>query len=167
MDHEDVPVPDETGAFMRDEGGFQATDENNEVLNSMFYLGIIDILTPYNGCKKVEHRWKRLSDDKRKISPVSPQKYSNRFVDFLGAVTRGGDGGQSFKWARRLTYHAVVFGDSDSSTLYVYWIFPILCFSDYPLCIVLFYVSIAATLITLLRLDDTLVFSFWMISLTI
>lgn len=31
--------------FYSDDGGFQATDENNEPGNFIFYIGIIDLLT--------------------------------------------------------------------------------------------------------------------------
>jgi 1-phosphatidylinositol-4-phosphate 5-kinase len=50
--------------FYQDEGGLRATDENNEVLDTIYYLGIIDILTPYGVAKKVEHFWKSLNADR-------------------------------------------------------------------------------------------------------
>ncbi|KAI0221017.1 Phosphatidylinositol-4-phosphate 5-kinase [Massospora cicadina] len=47
------------------------------------YLGIIDILTPYNYAKKLEHRWKALRNDKDAISAVHPRAYAARFLSFL------------------------------------------------------------------------------------
>jgi len=65
-----IRLPDEdTGdhqpfVFYKDEGGLRATDDNNELMNTIYYLGVIDILTPYNFAKKVEHLWKGLSADR-------------------------------------------------------------------------------------------------------
>ena len=50
--------------FYQDEGGLRATDEANENMDTIYYLGVIDILTPYNGLKKMEHFWKGLSADR-------------------------------------------------------------------------------------------------------
>ena len=50
--------------FYQDEGGLQATDEGNEEMDVIYYLGIIDILTPYGGVKKAEHFWKGLKADR-------------------------------------------------------------------------------------------------------
>lgn len=41
-----------------------ATDENDQPMGgTVYYLGVIDILTPYNAVKKMEHIWKGLKDD--------------------------------------------------------------------------------------------------------
>lgn len=50
--------------FYQDEGGLQATDEGNEDMDIIYYLGIIDILTPYGGWKKAEHFWKGMKADR-------------------------------------------------------------------------------------------------------
>ena len=50
--------------FYQDEGGLRATDEANVGLNTIYYLGIIDILTPYNSVKKLEHLWKGFQADR-------------------------------------------------------------------------------------------------------
>ncbi len=50
--------------FYADDGGYLATDERNRAMNELYYVGIIDILTPYNYIKKVEHAWKSLKSDK-------------------------------------------------------------------------------------------------------
>ncbi|KAH8113824.1 hypothetical protein DFH11DRAFT_277998 [Phellopilus nigrolimitatus] len=83
--------------FYQDEGGLQATDEQNQAADAIYYLGIIDILTPYSFLKRAEHVWKGLSADRHKISPVPPSEYGNRFFEFMKAVMRGGDGGAKFK----------------------------------------------------------------------
>jgi 1-phosphatidylinositol-4-phosphate 5-kinase len=50
--------------FYQDEGGLRATDEGNEAMDTLYYLGVIDILTPYSPLKKVEHFWKSLKADR-------------------------------------------------------------------------------------------------------
>jgi 1-phosphatidylinositol-4-phosphate 5-kinase len=56
--------------FYADDGGLLSTNEQNEAGEDLYYLGIIDILTPYNYVKKIEHYWKSLSQDK--VSTCSP-----------------------------------------------------------------------------------------------
>ncbi|CAG8491961.1 7865_t:CDS:10 [Paraglomus occultum] len=72
--------------FYSDDGGFAATDEDNSPKNYIYYLGIIDILTPYNFVKKIEHAWKSLSYDKNGISAVEPGEYGNRFLGFIQSL---------------------------------------------------------------------------------
>ena len=50
--------------FYQDEGGFRATDDLNNPMGQIYYLGVIDILTPYNTLKKMEHFWKGMKADK-------------------------------------------------------------------------------------------------------
>ncbi|KAJ5074579.1 phosphatidylinositol 5-phosphate 4-kinase isoform a [Anaeramoeba ignava] len=69
--------------FQADLGGFRGSDENDMPLNEIYYLGIIDILQPYNLKKKLEHRLKSWKYDKYTISSVSPRKYAQRFMDFV------------------------------------------------------------------------------------
>ena len=106
--------------FYQDDGGIRATDEANEGMDTIYYLGVIDILTPYSFFKKIEHCWKGLSADRvccrlafilvmkvvlirtgscvqHKISPVPPPEYAGRFFSFMRAVMRGGEGGTRFK----------------------------------------------------------------------
>ena len=82
--------------FYQDEGGLRSTDETNGDMDTIYYLGVIDILTPYKTFKKVEHLWKGLKADRHKISPVPPPEYADRFFNFMKAIMRGGDGGKSF-----------------------------------------------------------------------
>lgn len=57
--------------FYQDDGGLRATDETNDNLDTIYYLGIIDILTPYNTLKKLEHCWKGFQADRVRVSPRS------------------------------------------------------------------------------------------------
>ncbi|KAI9361344.1 hypothetical protein BD770DRAFT_383228 [Pilaira anomala] len=70
-------------AFYADNGGFQATDERNQSAPSLYFLGIIDILTPYDLKKKSEHFFKSITQDKNEISAVKPKVYGNRFMGFM------------------------------------------------------------------------------------
>ena len=64
--------------FYQEDGGIRATDEENSNLDHIYYLGIIDILTPYNTLKKMEHVWKGLSAD---IVSYSPLAHACRVVE--------------------------------------------------------------------------------------
>ena len=83
--------------FYQDEGGLRATDETNTNMDTIYYLGVIDILTPYSTVKKMEHYWKGMKADRHKISPVPPEEYAERFFSFMKAIMRGGEGAESFK----------------------------------------------------------------------
>lgn len=50
--------------FYQDEGGFRGTDDNNDPLDTIYYLGIIDILTPYNWFKGFETFFKGFKYDR-------------------------------------------------------------------------------------------------------
>ncbi|PWA00890.1 hypothetical protein BB558_003027 [Smittium angustum] len=66
------------------EGGIRATNNNNEPLDFVYYLGVIDILTPYNRKKKAEHFFKSIwYQDSKTISAVNPKKYASRFLHFI------------------------------------------------------------------------------------
>ncbi|KAF9358844.1 Phosphatidylinositol-4-phosphate 5-kinase [Mortierella sp. AD094] len=69
--------------FYADDGGLLSTNEQNVQGEDLYYLGIIDILTPYNYVKKIEHYWKSMSQDKHAISSVNPKEYAQRFLSFM------------------------------------------------------------------------------------
>jgi len=69
--------------FYMDDGGFRATDEQNNPSKYIYYLGVIDILTPYNAVKKIEHAWKSLNNDVKMISAVDSEWYGQRFLEFM------------------------------------------------------------------------------------
>ena len=71
------------GEFERDDGGYLGTNEQNEALNLLYYIGIIDILTPYTVGKRIEHYWKSIAYNSRLISAVNPQLYARRFLNFI------------------------------------------------------------------------------------
>jgi len=84
--------------FYQDEGGLRSTDEGNQAMeDTIYYLGVIDILTPYGISKWVENIWKGLKADRHKISPVPPNEYGDRFFSFMKDIMRGGQGGEKFK----------------------------------------------------------------------
>ncbi|KAI8139047.1 hypothetical protein BJV82DRAFT_522323 [Fennellomyces sp. T-0311] len=70
-------------AFYGDDGGFQSSDECNEATRTLYFIGVIDILTPYNIVKKTEHVWKSITQDKATISSVHPRVYGERFLQFI------------------------------------------------------------------------------------
>lgn len=53
--------------FYQDEGGLQATDEDDNPLPVIYYLGLIDILTPYGIKKGLETFFKGFVHDR--VSP--------------------------------------------------------------------------------------------------
>ncbi|KAI7868768.1 SAICAR synthase-like protein [Spinellus fusiger] len=76
--------------FYAEEGGFFSTGEQDEFLDNIYFVGVIDILTPYNLLKRTEHLWKSLTQDKHTISAVHPLEYGARFMHFMKkSVTRG------------------------------------------------------------------------------
>lgn len=82
--------------FCQDEGGLRATDEQNLPLGTVYYLGIIDILTPYGIVKKVEHLWKGMSADR--VRPPFPS------LPFSELARRSGY--ESSFWTRGVVYIA-------------------------------------------------------------
>lgn len=82
--------------FYQDEGGLRATDEGNLPMDTIYYLGVIDILTPYGTTKKAEHFWKGLKADRHKISPVPPSDYAERFFSFMKTIMRNGGQPEDF-----------------------------------------------------------------------
>ncbi|ETS64122.1 hypothetical protein PaG_01357 [Moesziomyces aphidis] len=77
--------------FYQDEGGFRSTDENNQPGSMIYYLGVIDLFTPYTSVKRGETIWKGLTQNRHMISSVPPKEYGQRFFDFLCSVVTGGD----------------------------------------------------------------------------
>ncbi|KAL8778313.1 MAG: hypothetical protein Q9213_007473 [Squamulea squamosa] len=74
--------------FYSDDGGFQATHENGEPGEEIYYLGIIDCLTHYGFIKRAEHLWKGMSNNKSQISPIPPEDYGERFIKFITGLTK-------------------------------------------------------------------------------
>ncbi|KAK4869794.1 hypothetical protein LT330_005518 [Penicillium expansum] len=73
--------------FYADDGGFRATHENGQPGDEIYYLGIIDCLTHYGTTKKLENFFKGLSHDRTQISPIPPETYGERFINFIKGIT--------------------------------------------------------------------------------
>ncbi|RMZ79426.1 hypothetical protein DV738_g3311, partial [Chaetothyriales sp. CBS 135597] len=86
---EEMPSDDQRRGrfFYRDDGGLRGTHEDGSPGESIYYLGVIDCLTHYGLVKHVEHFWKGLKDDRTKISPIPPQAYGDRFLEFITSIT--------------------------------------------------------------------------------
>lgn len=76
-------LPEELSVFRMDDGGFRSSNGKDEPMNLVYYMGIIDVLQPYNLRKKVEHALKSLREAPDALSCVDPAQYSRRFVDFV------------------------------------------------------------------------------------
>lgn len=74
--------------FYSDSGGYRATDEDNRPLNEIYYMGVIDYLTPYTFVKKVETFWKGLSHPRSSISAIPAADYGDRFLKFIKSIVR-------------------------------------------------------------------------------
>jgi len=62
----------------RDMGGLLSSDKK-----SLYFVGIIDILTPYDSVKKLEHVFKAIRYNSRGVSCCPPNNYAERFNEFL------------------------------------------------------------------------------------
>ncbi|KAJ2707359.1 Phosphatidylinositol-4-phosphate 5-kinase [Coemansia sp. IMI 203386] len=69
--------------FYREDGGILSTDRHDNPAQLIYYLGVIDILTPYNVVKRTEHIFKSMVYDGTQISAVNPRKYGLRFLHFM------------------------------------------------------------------------------------
>ncbi|KAJ2781543.1 Phosphatidylinositol-4-phosphate 5-kinase [Coemansia javaensis] len=68
--------------FYREDGGILSTDKDDCPAQLIYYLGVIDILTPYNAVKRAEHVVKSVVHDSTQISAVNPRRYGLRFLRF-------------------------------------------------------------------------------------
>lgn len=64
-----------------EEGGI--LDEHNSTL---YFIGIIDVLTQYSGKKKLEHWFKSALHTSAAVSCCPPKQYARRFLDFIGSI---------------------------------------------------------------------------------
>ncbi|KAL3472672.1 hypothetical protein BJX99DRAFT_212589 [Aspergillus californicus] len=93
LDKATAKMPDEIlderkfHVFYSDDGGFRATHENGQPGQEIYYLGIIDCLTHYGTIKRLEHFFKGLSSDRTQISPIPPEGYGDRFLNFIRRIT--------------------------------------------------------------------------------
>jgi len=68
----------EVPLLRRDMGGLLSSDKK-----SLYFVGIIDILTPYDSVKKLEHVFKAIRYNSRGVSCCPPNYYAERFNEFL------------------------------------------------------------------------------------
>ncbi|PVU95276.1 hypothetical protein BB561_001912 [Smittium simulii] len=67
-----------------EEDGLTAADESDNPMGYVYYMGIIDILTPYNKRKRAEHLLKAVwYKNTESMSVVNPKKYADRFLKFI------------------------------------------------------------------------------------
>lgn len=69
--------------FYGHDGGIRSTNENNEPLSEIYYLGIIDFLTNYSLRKRLETFWRSLSHNRDTISALPAKEYGERFLKFI------------------------------------------------------------------------------------
>lgn len=94
FDHADRELPDKDGrerlycVFYQEEGGFRSTSSVENVPGDwIYYMGVIDLFTPYSLTKRAEHLVKSLCHDRHMISPVAPKEYGTRFLRFMRTIT--------------------------------------------------------------------------------
>ena len=79
------PIPQEKRMcmFCSEDGGFRSSNPDGSAGEELYFLGIIDILTPYSVKKRLEHVLRSIKDDARSISAISPDAYAKRFIEFM------------------------------------------------------------------------------------
>ncbi|RAH43354.1 1-phosphatidylinositol-4-phosphate 5-kinase [Aspergillus brunneoviolaceus CBS 621.78] len=108
LDQATAKMPDEIlderkyHVFYADDGGFRATHENGQPGEEIYYLGIIDCLTHYGMVKKLEHFFKGLSHDRTQISPIPPESYGDRFINFIKGITMSKEEAQRQREAKAM-----------------------------------------------------------------
>ncbi|CCE65461.1 hypothetical protein TPHA_0L01040 [Tetrapisispora phaffii CBS 4417] len=74
--------------FKQDEGGLRGSDENDENIDIIYYIGIIDCLTNYSIIKRLETYWRGINHDLKVVSAIPPKDYSDRFYKFISNSVR-------------------------------------------------------------------------------
>lgn len=69
--------------FYGHDGGIRGTNEDNEPLRIIYYLGIIDCLTDYSIKKRLETMWRSIGHNRSTISAVPAKEYGDRFFRFI------------------------------------------------------------------------------------
>lgn len=85
LNRDNIPIihPGFKNYFYSEEGGIISTDSKDELLNQIYYFGIIDCLTNYSMIKRLETFWKSLKNDRKIISSIPPNEYGERFLKFI------------------------------------------------------------------------------------
>lgn len=79
----ELPKEKRLNDFYADEGGFRSSLGDNSAGDDFYFLGVIDILTPYGSIKKLEHLIKSIQHDSSTISTVNPAEYCKRILKFM------------------------------------------------------------------------------------
>jgi hypothetical protein len=87
-DLDDAQLPSGQSMFQLQQGGCLServvdADQTVVVGEEILYVGIIDILIPYEAYKQGEHLFKSFVSDARQISVVPPEEYGPRFKSFV------------------------------------------------------------------------------------
>lgn len=69
--------------FYGHDGGIRGTDEDNEPVSVIYYLGVIDCLTNYSLRKRLETFWRSLNHSRRTVSAIPADEYGDRFLQFI------------------------------------------------------------------------------------
>lgn len=73
----------EKSIFLKENGGIRSSTEENLDSQELYFMGIIDILTPYSTFKKIEHIFKTIRYSGHEVSTVNPSQYANRLLSFV------------------------------------------------------------------------------------
>ena len=64
-------------------GGLRGSNELDEPISEVYFIGIIDFLQGYNTSKKTEHAFKSLIYQKDQMSCIPPDRYDTRMYNYL------------------------------------------------------------------------------------
>ena len=68
--------------------GMRGVDDYVQPTPYLYFVGIIDFLTPFNITKKAENFLKSLIHEKNTMSVIPPEKYAERFSTYLKSIVR-------------------------------------------------------------------------------
>lgn len=71
--------------FYGHDGGIRGTNEENEPVKVIYYLGVIDCLTNYSFRKRLETFWRSINHSRNTVSAIPADEYGDRFLKFITA----------------------------------------------------------------------------------
>lgn len=80
---EAIPQERRMCIFYSEDGGFRSTHRDGLPAEELYFLGIIDILTPWRTKKRLEYLFRSIAEDSQTISAVNPRAYCKRFLSFM------------------------------------------------------------------------------------
>ncbi|KAH3668783.1 hypothetical protein OGAPHI_002538 [Ogataea philodendri] len=69
--------------LLDNDGGIRGTDEEDNEIEVVYYMGVIDCLTNYSTLKRLETFFRSLNHKRETISAVPPVEYGQRFLKFI------------------------------------------------------------------------------------